>query len=131
MKWRGVKQYKQKGGVIDGKSIVPFLEGKTKHKQNRPIFWHYPNTYGGALYFPYSSMRQGNWKLVYRHVGRELELYNLKDDLGEKNDLAKKEPEKLMELSKVLSNFLRESDAQMPTDNRTGMTVEYPDALFE
>ena len=125
----GVKDYKQKGGLIDGESIVPFLEGKTKNQQNRPIFWHYPNTYGGALYFPYSSMRQGNWKLVYRHVGRELELYNLKNDLSEKNDLAKNDPKKLSKLVKVLSDFLRDSKAQMPMDNRTGKTVEYPDEL--
>ncbi len=62
----------------------------------------------------------------YRHLGRELELYNLKNDLSEKNDQAKKEPKKLSELVKVLSDFLRDSKAQMPTDNRTGKLVEYP-----
>jgi len=125
----GVEKYDQKGGVIDGESFVPFLKGKTTDKQDRPIFWHYPNTYGGALYFPYSAMRQGDWKLVYKHVGRELELYNLKEDLSEKNDLAQKEPEKLSKLVNVLSNFLRESKAQMPTDNGTGNPVAYPDGI--
>ena len=127
----GVKEYQQVGGVIDGISFKPFLEGKTKRKQDRSIFWHYPNTYGGALYFPYSSMRQGDWKLIYRHVERSLELYNIKNDISEKNDLAKKEPKKLRELSKVLSDFLRESDAQMPTDKTTGKIVEYPDELIQ
>ncbi len=124
-----IKEYKQLGDVIDGRSFVSFLKGKTKRKQNRAIFWHYPNTYGGALYFPYSSMRQGDWKLVYRHIGRKLELYNLKDDISEKFDLSKKEPETLKEMAKVLSGFLRESKAQMPIDKSTGKIVEYPDEL--
>jgi len=105
------------------------LVGEEKAHQNRPIFWHYPNTYGGALYFPYSSMRQGDWKLIYRHVERKLELYNLTEDLSEKNDLSTQEPVKGKELAKVLSDFLRESKAQMPQDNSTGKLVEYPDDI--
>ncbi len=125
----GITEYNQVGGVIDGESFVSFLRGKKQPRQNRPIFWHYPNTYGGALYFCYSSMRQGDWKLIYRHVDRSLELYNVKDDISEKNDLSRKESGKLKELVKVLSDFLRDTDAQMPTDKSTGRPVEYPDTI--
>jgi len=125
----GISDYNQVDGVIDGESFVPFLVGEEKAHQNRPIFWHYPNTYGGALYFPYSSMRQGDWKLIYQHVERKLELYNLREDLSEKNDLSKQEPVTVEALAKVLSDFLRESKAQMPIDNSTGKLVEYPDEL--
>jgi arylsulfatase A-like enzyme len=126
----GVEDYSQVGGVIDGKSFIPYLEGHYEREQDRPIFWHYPNTYGSStLYFPYSSMRKGNWKLVYRHAERKLELYNLINDISEKTDLAQEKPKLLSELSKILSDFLRESNAQMPVDNSTGKPVEYPDEI--
>lgn len=122
----GVKDYEQVGGIIDGESFVPFLKGKTDKKQNRPIFWHYPNTYDQP---PYSSVRQGDWKLIYQHVTGELELYNIKNDISEKIDLSKKEPQKLRELATVLADFLRESAAQLPSKKTTNKAIPYPDEL--
>ena len=41
----GIKEYEQIGGIIDGKSFVPLLKGENPKTEQRPIFWHYPNTY--------------------------------------------------------------------------------------
>ena len=71
-------------------------------------------------------MRKGDWKLIYQHVTRKLELYNLHDDIGEKNNLAADQPEKLRELAQVLTDFLKESSALLPTDKRSGQRIKYP-----
>ncbi len=120
----GVDTYSQVGGVIDGQSFVPFLSACKDSNQQRPIFWHFPHTYDQP---PYSSIRKGDWKLIYHHVDRKLELFNLEEDIGERNNLAEVNPKKLRELAKILSTHLRESEALMPVDKRSGKTVEYPD----
>jgi len=119
----GVEAYTQIGGTIDGVSFVPLLQQRPAADPQRPIFWHFPNTYGEP---PYSSVRKGDWKLIYQHVTRGLELYNLKDDIGEKKNQAAAQPEKLRELADTLTDFLRTAGAPMPTDKTTGKTVEYP-----
>ncbi len=72
-------------------------------------------------------MRKDDWKLIYFHDDRKLELYNLRRDIGEDTDLAKDEPRKLKELAHRLSDFLRESGGQMPLVKDTQKPVEYPD----
>jgi arylsulfatase A-like enzyme len=122
----GVQDYTQVGGIIDGISFLPYLRGKVDKTQSRPLFWHYPNTYDQP---PYSSVRVGDWKLIYQQVTGELELYNIKTDISEKNNLAIAEPEKLSEMTRVLSDFLRESNAQLPISKKTNKTIPYPDEL--
>jgi len=119
----GVTEYEQIGGTIDGTSFVPLLCGKPPADPERPVFWHFPNTYGEP---PYSSVRKGEWKLIYQHVTRKLELYNLREDIGEKKILAVDRPDKLRELAQVLTDFLKETGALLPTDKQTGKRIEYP-----
>jgi len=119
----GVTKYEQIGGTIDGVSFVPLLKQQPPADPQRPIFWHFPNTYGEP---PYSSVRKGDWKLIYHHADRRLELYNLKQDIGEKQNLAAREPEKLREMADTLTDFLRSAKAPMPADKTTGKTVQYP-----
>ena len=71
---------------VDGVSIVPLLRGK---KMDRgAIYWHYPH-YGNQGGSPGSVIRDGDWKLIlFYEKNREVELYNLRDDIGEGNNLA-------------------------------------------
>jgi arylsulfatase A-like enzyme len=119
----GVTGYEQVGGKIDGVSFAPFLRGEPTPNPERPIFWHFPNTYDQP---PYSSVRKGNWKLIYQHVTRKLELYDLAQDIGEQKNLAADQPEKLRDLATVLSDFLRETKAPMSIDRETGKPIAYP-----
>lgn len=59
-----------------------------------------------------------------------LELYNLKDDIGESVNVAGKYPEKVKELATILSGRLRAWNASMPTIKATGESVPMPDELF-
>ncbi len=125
----GVKDYSQISGEIDGKSIVPLIKGEENSYGNRAIFWHYPHV-NVSPYFPFSSVRKGDWKLIYRHLERKLELYNIEKDIAEKNDLANEEKDKLNELAKILSQHLRKCKAKMPIDKKSKNPVGYPDEII-
>ena len=76
-----------------------------------------------------SAVRKGDWKLVYRMRTGALELYNLEDDLGEQNNVAAANPEKVKELAAELSAKLREWKSPMPTSRANGKVVPMPDEL--
>ncbi|MFK7790472.1 MAG: sulfatase, partial [Phycisphaeraceae bacterium] len=60
----------------------------------------------------------GDWKLIeWYGPGRGLELYNLVDDIGEKNNLVKAEPELARKLHEMLKKNLKDLDAKMNTPN--------------
>ncbi len=119
----GVTRYEQIGGIIDGVSFVPLLKARADQAQDRAIFWHFPHTYDQP---PYSAVRQGDWKLIYQHVDRRLELYHLTRDIGETTNLASAQPGKLKALVDILTNHLRSTRAPMPVDKATGQPVAYP-----
>ena len=104
--------------AIDGVSLVPILR-ETGKLQRDELFWHYPHYQhyqkGGAT--PYSAIRKGDLKLIEFLADMRVELYNLKDDIGEQHDLATQMPDKVDELRKRLHDWRVEVGAQMPTRN--------------
>lgn len=76
-----------------------------------------------------SAVRKGDWKLVYRMHDAKLELYNLKNDLSERNDVAAEHPEIVRQLAAELGGRLRTWEAPMPVVRATGETVPMPDEL--
>ena len=101
---------------IDGVSLLGLLKSNGAEKLNREaIFWHFPHYRGEIV--PYSIIRDGDWKLIKRYVGRTFELFNLKNDLSEQNDLSEKMPEKVKELDDELSNWLKATKAKLPRPN--------------
>jgi len=101
--------------VVDGESVVPLLKEAGGLKRDA-LYWHYPH-YSNQGGLPGGAVRKGDYKLIEFYDDNHLELYNLKDDIGEKNNLAGKMPEKAAELHKMLRSWLREVNAQMPTPN--------------
>ncbi len=106
---------------IDGLSIVPLLKGADRLAREA-IFCHFPHYTPATQNRPSTYVRKGPWKLIRfygegpdRTAGHE--LYNLDDDLGERNNLAPKMPEKVRELSTVIDGFLRDTDALVPIPN--------------
>ena len=70
---------------IDGVSFIPALHGN-KHDRGS-MFWHYPH-YGNQGRAPTGAVRHGKWKLVEWYEDGKLELFNLQNDISEKNNLA-------------------------------------------
>ncbi|MDX2413899.1 MAG: sulfatase [Bacteroidales bacterium] len=95
----------------DGLSLVPLLKGK-KIKE-RALIWHYPH-YGNQGGDPSSIIRKGDWKLIHFYEDQHEELYMLRDDLSETNDLASSEPELLNLLSEELFGYLNSVGAKFP-----------------
>lgn len=99
----------------------------------RPVISHFPHQWK-----PYplndidymSAIRKGDWKLVYRHRTQELELYNLREDIGERNNIADKHPAKVKELAKIISHRFRQWQTPMPYIRKTGKKVPLPDEII-
>jgi arylsulfatase A len=106
---------------IDGVSLMPLL--RQSGTLNRPaIYWHYPHYHSSSI-GPCGAVRAGDYKLIEWYdesicgPDNEFELYNLKEDIGERNNLAKKTPERVEKLKEMLSNWRREVNAQILTPN--------------
>jgi arylsulfatase A-like enzyme len=101
---------------IDGVSLLGHLKSNGKKRLGREaIYWHFPHYRGDVV--PYSIIRAGDWKLIKRYEGKTFELFNLKTDLSEKNDLSEKMPGKVKELDTKLSDWLRTTGAKLPRLN--------------
>ena len=94
---------------------MPLLKGDTDFERG-PLVWHYPVGVPHIAHSkPGSVIRAGDWKyLRFYEDGRE-ELYNLKDDIGETNNLARSMPEKAAELKTQLDAVLKAHNATIPT----------------
>ncbi len=64
-----------------------------------------------------SSARQGDWKLLEYFEDMHVELYNLKEDSSEMNDLSKAMPDKAREILNALHDWRQEVGAQLPSTN--------------
>lgn len=101
---------------FDGVDLVPVLTGKAELSADRPIFFRrrVVAVSKGQNSIRQSAVRKGDWKLLrtYRPLGSDryqTALYNLKDDLGEKNNLADAQPDQAESLSKLLSEWEMET----------------------
>jgi arylsulfatase A-like enzyme len=99
---------------LDGINVVAALKGGSLPE--RPLFWHYPHysNQGGP---PHGAVRLGDYKLIEWYEDMSIELFNLKDDLGERHDLAKSQPRKAQDLTRLLHDWRDSVKAQMPTPN--------------
>jgi len=100
---------------LDGRSMVPLLRQQSPQK-DRALYWHYPH-YGNQGGSPGGAVRLGDYKLIEFYEDHRVELYNLRDDLGEKMDLSGAMPEKAAELRRMLHEWRNDVGAAMPMAN--------------
>lgn len=100
---------------IDGVSLTGLLKGG-KQLDREAIYWHYPH-YGNQGGSPTGAVRAGDWKLIEFYDDDHVELYNLRDDIGEKENLAEKLPGRANELKEMLHKWRKSVDAKMPGKN--------------
>jgi arylsulfatase A-like enzyme len=100
---------------IDGKSVKTSFEG---NKQDRgSLYWHYPH-YSNQGGRPAGAIRVGDFKLIEFFDNGDLELYNLKKDIGETHNLTTSNKTKTTELVKELHAWRASVKAKMPTINK-------------
>lgn len=99
----------------EGVDISPLLQ--KKKMRDRPIFWHFPHYSNHGLQSPGGAVRYGDYKLIEYYENGTVQLFNLKKDIGEKNDLAARMPEKAEELKRMLHAWRESVGARMMPDN--------------
>jgi len=99
---------------LDGVSLVPVLQGGVLPE--RPLFWHYPH-YSNQGGTPHGAMREGEWKLIEWYEDPRVELFNLRNDPGEHNDLAKQFSERAQAMRTRLESWRKQVNAALPTAN--------------
>ncbi|MEX0613360.1 MAG: sulfatase [Pirellulales bacterium] len=102
----------------DGVSIAPLIRQNGTIPE-RPLFWHYPHyqhyQQGGTT--PYGAIRRGDHNLIEFYDDFRVELYNVRGDIGEQQNLAATSPQLVDELREELHAWRRSVGAQMPTPN--------------
>ncbi|MCL5271678.1 MAG: sulfatase [bacterium] len=113
------------GQKFDGVSVVPALKGGTLGRE--AIFCLFPHNGPWTGEYPSVYVRKGDWKLIRYFYGGEkqsdgsfahrYELYNLKWDISERNNLAGEKPELVKELDALIDGYLKDSGAVLPVPN--------------
>ena len=90
---------------------------------DRDIFWHFPaylesykNSGKDFRATPYSTIRSNEWKLIHFYEDDSYQLYNLNDDRMETKDLSSSSPEILSKLKNKLDNWIKATNAPIPTE---------------
>ena len=102
----GITDYQ---GTLDGDSLLPLLKGQPF--KERPLFWHLASTYKNS---PCSVIRKGDWKLIQFLRDGKLELYNLRSDLKESDNLATKNPAQAKALLTELVQWRKDNKVPLP-----------------
>ncbi|APY08238.1 hypothetical protein BWZ20_07950 [Winogradskyella sp. J14-2] len=93
---------------VDGQSYASVLKEKDNWK-DRTVFWiskkARPHSTGDSKM---AVVRSGDYKLVQYLETKSLELYNLKEDISEENNLAEKEPVKVEQMLELLKDWKKE-----------------------
>ncbi len=121
---------------LDGENLLPLLT-QSGPLQRTTLFWHMPTYTTNFGRTPCAVIREGDWKLIHWFgdyldttgftpddkpygklvVGPRTELYYLRDDLGESNNLAADRPKKTAHLTKSLNAWLKRTGAVLPSPN--------------
>jgi len=109
------------GQVCDGVSMVPALRGQKPLRD--AVFCYFPHAPKVPDWLPPSAgVRKGDWKLIRIFFDGEngrhrYELYNLREDIGERRNLAAQFPGKVRELDALIEDFLTRTRAVLPKPN--------------
>lgn len=126
---------------VDGEDISPYFKGDASFHRTQKIYHHYPHHHAYANF--YSTYRQGDWKVIYNYIDQYAntdlwtsngyktagrfpwQLFNLKDDISESNDLAQDPAHqvRLMRMARALIRELNQVDAQYPVLKKDGKII--------
>ena len=97
---------------VDGKSFVPALNGEAYERG--PVYWHFPHYSNHGYQSPGGAIRSGDFKLLEYYENGTVQLFDLANDIGERNDLAYDRPDLVTKLQKQFEDWRNEVDAKMP-----------------
>ena len=113
----------------EGVDISPLVQGETMDRG--PIYWHFPHYSNHGMQSPGGAIRDGDYKLLEYFENGTVQLFNLKDDIGEQNDLSKIEIEKTKELKEKLHQWRKDVGAKMMEPNPDYDSTVKADELYK
>lgn len=126
------------GYTVDGLNLMSLMDKEDEVIREKAIYWHHPHYIHDYGKTPNSAIRDGDYKLIYYYgdyldttgqlpvrgkpygeliIGERVELFNIKTDLYEKNDLSEEFPQKVEELLGKLKRKLEEMNTSLPQNN--------------
>ena len=103
---------------LDGESLAPLMRDPAASLKREAIYQHFPGYLGAGedswRTTPVSLIHAGDWKLMEFLEDGRLELYNLREDIGEQNNLATKQPDRAKQLQAKLAAWRESIKAPMP-----------------
>ena len=84
---------------IDGMNLLPVLTGKTKHSPHPTLFFEYSK---------FAALHWGDWKIIREAPDQDWQLYNIKEDISESNNLAGQRDDLVRHLSSVFNSKKQE-----------------------
>lgn len=100
----------------DGKSLTSLLKG-AKTLDRKALYWHFPHYSNHGMQSPGAAIRSGDFKLLEYFENQTVQLFNLKADPGEQNDISKSQPAKAKELRDMLHVWQKDVSARMMENN--------------
>lgn len=126
--------------TTDGVSFVPLLTGTADPSRDRYFYWNMPNNWTNMIddttkrnlgIGQAAAVRKGDYKLIYWYKDGTKELYNTREDISERNNIASLHPDIVADLSSHLGEYLRSVEAQRPSvkfQGTVGAPFPWPDA---
>lgn len=105
------------GDGVDISALVKHPEQSADNLRQRPLFWHFPQYSNHGAQSPGGAVRYGDYKLIEYYENNTVQLFNLKDDIGEQHDLSRTLPGKVKELRNMLHAWRKKVNADMPVRN--------------
>ena len=107
--------------VIDGFDISPYFTATEGTHRPQEFLTHFPHKHRNTLF---STYRRNDWKIIYNYASEKWELYNLKLDPFEKNNLVDEQPEMALSLATEMVKQLDAQNATFPTSTCSGKVVK-------
>ena len=106
----------QVGEDKEGVSLTSLVKGDGKLDRDA-IYWHFPHYSNHGMHSPGGAIRAGDYKLLEYFENNTVQLFNLKEDIGEQRDLAASQPAKAAELREMLHAWRTKVGARMQVPN--------------
>jgi arylsulfatase A len=100
----------------DGMSLAPLVKGADSLDRDA-IYWHFPHYSNHGMQSPGGAVRAGDYKLLEYFENNTVQLFHLRHDLGEQQDLSQAEPDKVARLRGMLHQWRQDVSARMMPPN--------------
>ena len=101
---------------VDGTSLTPLLKGKTVLGRDA-LYWHFPHYSNHGMQSPGGAIRSGRYKLIEYFENGTVQLFDLKADLAEQNDLSQTHPDIAKQLLEKLRRWRKAVGAETMEPN--------------